>query len=531
MAEVSVIIPTFNRAATLEKAVISVLNQTYPVYEVLVCDDGSTDDSRKIIAAIGDNRIRWVDGPRGGRPAIPRNRGIRESKGEWLAFLDDDDEWLSEKLEKQVTLVRKLGCQAACSNAKRFVPSQGIVGLCIALEHERITFDDLLRVNQVICSSALVHKSLVTSVKGFPEDEQLKAVEDYALWLRIASMTDFAFVTEPLVIYRDDPGNSIRGAEGKYWHQRKTVLSDFLHWNQEANAKCSPLRRNMRVLSRYLFASMAALTKKALLGKRQINKIAEDYVSNIPFCSQENINCDTDQWPISDLDVIDIVTVAFNNEQVVEEQIRLLNKYLRDNFHYTVADNSPDPDKRRKIKDICLKRGVSYFTLPPNPFTGNASSHSHGLALNWVYHNYITRRKAVFFGFIDHDIFPVRPTQIAPFLEPSPVFGLIQSRKEMWYLWPGFCFFRRDFLDGKNLDFLPGNGCDTGGGNWDSLYCLLDQHQVASLRHEYGNLRDGSDPQADLYEIIGDWVHTFNASNWKKVAPKDSIVKEFLAKY
>src|SRR4051794_13419670 len=101
---VSVIIPTWNRAATLGPAIQSVLNQTYPPREVLVCDDGSTDNSVDVVAQLDDQRIRWLPGGRGGRPAIPRNRGIGAATGEWLAFLDSDDEWLPDKLERQLGL-------------------------------------------------------------------------------------------------------------------------------------------------------------------------------------------------------------------------------------------------------------------------------------------------------------------------------------------------------------------------------------------------------------------------------------------
>ena len=216
----------------LEKAVRSALHQTLSPIEVLVCDDGSSDNSRAIIEAIGDRRVRWLGGPRGGRPAIPRNRGIRESRGDWLAFLDDDDEWLPEKLERQLALAKKLGCLATCTNARRYVPNRGDLGCYLSWKEERITFDSLLKDNQVVCSSAMVRKSLFESVYGFPEDAQLKAVEDYALWLRIASKTDFGFDADSLVIYRDDTTNSIRKGEEDVWRQRQAVFSDFLIWSE-----------------------------------------------------------------------------------------------------------------------------------------------------------------------------------------------------------------------------------------------------------------------------------------------------------
>ena len=228
--DISVIIPTWNSAATLETAILSALNQTHVPLEVLVCDDGSSDDSADRVKVIKDPRVRWISGNRGGRPAIPRNRGIKESKGEWLAFLDSDDEWLPQKLEKQLAQAAELNCMAVSTNAVRLVPVRGAVGNLLNWEQERVSFDDLLKVNQVVCSSAIVHRSIIGIVAGFPEALELRALEDWACWLRVATQTDFAYVKDPLVIYRDDPSSSLRRGGPDFWTQRKLVFGDFLKW-------------------------------------------------------------------------------------------------------------------------------------------------------------------------------------------------------------------------------------------------------------------------------------------------------------
>src|SRR3990167_8128796 len=97
---VSVVIPTYNYARYLPQAIDSVLGQTYPHIEVVVVDDGSTDESRDVLRAYG-SRIRWVQQERQGVSAA-RNRGVRESRGDLVAFLDADDRWLPTKLERQV---------------------------------------------------------------------------------------------------------------------------------------------------------------------------------------------------------------------------------------------------------------------------------------------------------------------------------------------------------------------------------------------------------------------------------------------
>jgi glycosyltransferase involved in cell wall biosynthesis len=241
--KVSAIIPTWNRAETIEGAVRSALKQTGCDLEILVCDDGSTDCTEEVIRSIGDGRVRWIPGSRGGCPAIPRNRGFHASRGEWLAFLDSDDEWFPGKIEKQLALWKDSGCPAVCSNAERLVPGQGICGNVLEGGSGPITFDDLLSVNRVICSSVLVKKTLLGRCGGFPENPRLKGCEDYALWLRIGTQADLAFVEEPLLLYRDDPAASVRGTGSNPWTQRKIVLGDFLRWGMRNRVPVAFLRK------------------------------------------------------------------------------------------------------------------------------------------------------------------------------------------------------------------------------------------------------------------------------------------------
>jgi teichuronic acid biosynthesis glycosyltransferase TuaG len=230
MSSVSVIIPTWNRAVTLERAVKSVLCQTYPVIEILVCDDGSTDNSKEIISRFNNGNVKWIEGPRAGMPSVPRNRGIAQSKGEWLAFLDSDDEWLPEKIEKQIQLAGKLQTKAVCSNAFHITANGKSAKLYTDYSSDIITYDGLVKSNYVICSTSMVHRSLTPIVKGFPETKELKALEDYALWLRVATQTNFAFVTEPLAKYYDNASESIRADDNDTWGQRMRIFSDLKNW-------------------------------------------------------------------------------------------------------------------------------------------------------------------------------------------------------------------------------------------------------------------------------------------------------------
>lgn len=268
MTKISVIIPTWNREETLGKAIKSALNQTFPPFEVIVCGvDGSPD--QKVVNSINDSRVRWIEGGCDGLASIPRNRGIKASRGDWLAFLDSDDEWLPDKLEKQLKFVNKMGCSAACSDAIRSIPSQGYKGTLLNgnVFGDLISFPLLTRDNYVVCSSVLIKKDIIEKCGGFPEDRSLKVGEDYALWLRASTLTNFAFIKEPLLVYRDEPETSIRAFTPPIWELRSNVFKSFIVW---ANNKEHSINDKEYIV----------LAKK-LLFQARVRKIVYNIVINI----------------------------------------------------------------------------------------------------------------------------------------------------------------------------------------------------------------------------------------------------------
>jgi len=272
-ASVSVIIPTWNRAHTIRRAIDSALQQSVRVLEVLVCDDGSTDESESIVSNIAarDSRVRWIAGERGGRPAIPRNRGLRESRGEWLAFLDSDDDWVPGKLETQLEAANRVGARAACSNATRVAVDGHALGALLDWNRPRLTFGDLMAVNRVVCSSCVIHRSLLAKIGGFPEGPEFKAVEDYALWLRVAALTDFAYCRDTLVHYCDDPEASIRSKQSiAPEKQRRLVLAATGDWLRKS--EIDPSHR-FAALAILVFtqgrSAAAALARRMRYGARQ----------------------------------------------------------------------------------------------------------------------------------------------------------------------------------------------------------------------------------------------------------------------
>ncbi len=180
------------------------------------------------------------------------------------------------------------------------------------------------------------------------------------------------------------------------------------------------------------------------------------------------------------LNELHIYVIAFNNEVVIELLITKLKEFLDNSFTIVVFDNSNNFKKRPLIKNSCKKFDVNYFSLPKQP-KEFLLSESHGLALNYVYRNFVQKVKPPFFGFLDHDVFPFQKVNIVEILKIQEFYGIrnfathegnlsvLSSRTpEYWYLWPGFCFFKFSFISKfKKISFMPlcenNLSFDTGG--------------------------------------------------------------------
>ncbi|MBX3441533.1 MAG: glycosyltransferase family 2 protein [Planctomyces sp.] len=194
---ISVVMPAWNASAFVGRAVASVWAQTSPVEELIVVDDGSTDDTAAAALA-ADARTTIVRQSNGG-PGAARNRGVREARGDWLAFLDADDAWRPEKLARQ---------RPACREGVDVVFSYVVDPLPEYTPPAVIDFDALWRDNCVGMSTALVRRTTFEKIGGFDEDREILGVEDYNLWLRMAARgARFEFVPEQLVEYTPAPGN------------------------------------------------------------------------------------------------------------------------------------------------------------------------------------------------------------------------------------------------------------------------------------------------------------------------------------
>lgn len=207
MPEVSVVIPTYNSAHFLSDAIQSVLAQSYEDFEIVVVDDGSHDDTRRVVESFGE-RVRYLHQANAG-VAAARNRGIVESSGRYVAFLDADDTWMPSKLQRQWEALQADPNRRLCYAAfvvvdeqlvpieVRFSPRQGS-----ALE------DLLLRGNVVGSMTVMCERALIDEVGGF--DLRLSQCADWDLWIRIAARTEFIYLDEPLATYRQHGQNMSR---------------------------------------------------------------------------------------------------------------------------------------------------------------------------------------------------------------------------------------------------------------------------------------------------------------------------------
>jgi len=210
MAEVSVIIPTYNSARYLSDAIDSVLAQTFRDFEVLVIDDGSTDDTASLMRQYS-RPVRYIRQENGG-VSRARNRGIDESRGRYVAFLDADDAWGQHKLERQLSALDQNRDYHACYCAFIVGDSQ-----LSPLETRRSkrggpTIEDLLLRGNIVGtpSTVLCERSLFKVAGRF--DPETSQCADWDMWVRIASQTDFLYLDESLVTYRRHDANMSRNA-------------------------------------------------------------------------------------------------------------------------------------------------------------------------------------------------------------------------------------------------------------------------------------------------------------------------------
>ena len=209
MPKVSVVIPAYNCQRFITTAINSVLAQSYADYELIVVDDGSTDNTSQIVSGFR-GRVKLIKQKNGG-PAAARNTGVAHSRGEYVAFLDQDDAWLPDKLKAQVELMdgnERLGLVFTDTYE---IPDRGFDASAYGAArsfisrppHRGMALEYLFLKNFISTSSVMVRKGILEKIGPF--NASLVPVEDYDRWLRIAALYEIDFLDRPLVRHRDHP--------------------------------------------------------------------------------------------------------------------------------------------------------------------------------------------------------------------------------------------------------------------------------------------------------------------------------------
>jgi glycosyltransferase involved in cell wall biosynthesis len=239
---ISVIIPTYNRGSLLPRSIKSVLKQTYKNFELIIVDDGSTDYTKKIVEKYlkEDQRIKYIYQENSGGPPKPKNTGIKASKGEYIAFLDSDDEWFSDKLKKQIEFYIKndinknvglVGCGAISINNK--TGGKRIIKLPRLLKIK--SPKTLGRPIPYSCSSIMIKKSIFKEIGLF--DEKIKIGDDYEFYIRISRKYEFKFVQEPLFNY--------------YIHEDNISEPNNLINEDKINERIEIIKKHRNIFSKY----------------------------------------------------------------------------------------------------------------------------------------------------------------------------------------------------------------------------------------------------------------------------------------
>lgn len=227
---VSIVMPSYNAEKLIGRTIESVLSQSYVYWELLVIDDCSKDSTRDVVNDFvkHDSRIRLIAlDKNNGAPATPRNIGVGEAKGEWVAFLDADDIWHPKKLEVQLHSMAELNVPFSSSLSRNFKDDKGIYNDEVddAPAYENITFAMQRFKGRIANSSVVVRRDLLLKYP-FNEDIRYKAVEDYHCWLRIHKEIGYSIKVQSVLL-------NYRIVEGQISGSKLYMLKTMFMLHQE----------------------------------------------------------------------------------------------------------------------------------------------------------------------------------------------------------------------------------------------------------------------------------------------------------
>lgn len=282
MPKISVIIPTYNRADLLPRAINSVLNQTFKDFELIIVDDGSTDNTKEIVSEYlkKDNRIKYIYQENSGGPAKPKNVGIKNSKGKYIAILDSDDEWFPKKLKIQLDCYEKnlnnniglIGCGGIkiSKNEKKYIQPNYFLPIKSKELLERcIPFSS---------SSILIKRSVFNTIGLF--DENFKSADDRDLYIRINQLYNFIFVQKPLFYYFIHD-NNISSKDNK--DLRINEQEKIIEKHKKIYKKHSKIYyKKIKILgTKYLLNNQAKIARKKFIYSMAIKPFSRIYINYV----------------------------------------------------------------------------------------------------------------------------------------------------------------------------------------------------------------------------------------------------------
>jgi glycosyltransferase involved in cell wall biosynthesis len=232
--KVSVVVPLYNKAAYIRRTLDSILAQTHSDFEIIVVDDGSTDDGPQVVRQYSDPRIRLVSQENRGLAAA-RNRGVAESQTEWVAFLDADDEWLETFLERTVAVTQSHPSVSVVFANVRTAESGDVylpatAGVQLVSDYLRFHVENGFA--GISPCAVLIRKENLLNAGGFPEG--VRFGEDIDTWVRLAwTSCEMACLGEPLALYHTDAGGRLCSQRGHHLHSLDALLNTYSLWSRQ----------------------------------------------------------------------------------------------------------------------------------------------------------------------------------------------------------------------------------------------------------------------------------------------------------
>jgi len=272
-----VIIPSFNETSRLVRAVASALAQSVPVAKIIVIDDGSTEDTIRFLRAelLKIPKVHLIELEHSGHPGVARKAGLRLSTADWVAFLDADDVWLFDKIERQLQCAAETEADAVYGNAIKvenglsepFQPRERVPTLA--------TVKNLLKSNFIVNSSVIARRSALISIGLYSDSPGVRGTEDYATWLRLVTDHKFVGIPDATVEYHSSGLSLSKIAPIS---ARRNAITDWMRWTNNSPIPILNKLINLSLGSLAILSeqrNLASLSIRAWLSKRSTPREGE----------------------------------------------------------------------------------------------------------------------------------------------------------------------------------------------------------------------------------------------------------------